>query len=66
MSVQDIAIKENNLSLLSFGDKDNNCDYVIREDFDVKEYLSDTLNVDFCDSNLTGNVSFINCDIQKI
>ena len=63
MSVQDIAIKENNLSLLSFGDKDNICDYVIREDFDVKEYLSDTLNVDFRDSNLTGNVSFINCDI---
>ena len=63
MSVQDISIKENELSLLSFGDKDNNCDYVIREDFDVKEYLSDTLNVDFRDSNLTGNVSFINCDI---
>ena len=64
MSVQDIAIKENELSLLSFGDKDNNCDYVIREDFDVKEYLSDTVNVDFRDSNLTGNVSFINCDIK--
>ena len=63
MSVQDIAIKENELSLLSFGDKDNICDYVIREDFDVKEYLSDTLNVDFRDSNLTGNVPFINCDI---
>ena len=59
MSVQDIAIKENNLSLLSFGDKDNNFDYVIREDFDVKEYLSDTLNVDFRDSNLTGNVPFV-------
>ena len=63
MSVQDIAIKENELSLPFFGDKDNNCDYVIREDFDVKEYLSDTLNVDFRDSNLTGNVPFINCDI---
>ena len=66
MSVQDIVIKENNLSLLSFGDKDNNCDYIIREDFDVNEYLSDTLNVNFRDSNLTGNVPFVWLRLGKI
>ena len=56
MNSQTNLLNDHNRSFVSFSDNiDNNCDYVISENFDVKDYLSDVLNVDCCDTYLTGN-----------
>ena len=54
MSFKEKEYNDHIRSLVSFSDTENNCDYVIGENFDVKDYLSDVLNVDYCDTYLTG------------
>ena len=54
MNIKEKEYNDHIRSLVSFSDTENNCDYVIGENFDVKDYLSDVLNVDYCDTYLTG------------
>ena len=48
--------EDHNRSLVLFSETDNICDYVISENFDVKDCLSDTLNLDCRETYLTGKV----------
>ena len=51
--------EDHNRSLVLFSETDNICDYVMSENFDVKDYLSDTLNLDCRETYLTGNILVI-------
>ena len=51
--------EDHNRSLVLFSETDNICDYVISENFDVKDCLSDTLNLDCRETYLTGNILVI-------
>ena len=55
MNNQESACNTHNRSMISVRETDN-CDYVISGNFDVKDYFSDILNVDCCDTYLTGNI----------
>ena len=64
MNVQHNSQNEHpNRSLVLFSETDNICDYVMSENFDVKEYLGDTLNLDCRETYLTGNI--LVGDIQR-
>ena len=47
---------DHNRSLVLCSETNNVCDYVISETFDVKDYLSDTLNLDCREAFLTGKI----------
>ena len=60
MNVQHNSHDEDyNRSLVLGSETDYICDYVISENFDVKDYLSDTLNFDCRETFLTGKDLFM-------